>query len=45
MRVFRPCFLVVRERVLKTKKNQVFVKWKGYSDAFYSQVPFTDLKT
>ena len=24
------------ERVLKNKKNQVFVKWKGYSDAFNS---------
>ena len=24
------------ERVLKKKKNQIFVKWKGYSDAFNS---------
>ena len=24
------------ERVLKKKKNQVFVKWKGYSGAFHS---------
>ena len=24
------------ERVLKKKKNQVFAKWKGYSDAFNS---------
>ena len=31
------------ERVLK-KKNQVFVKWKGYSDAFNSWVPLTDLE-
>ena len=27
------------ERVLEKKKNQVFVKWKGYSDAFNSWVP------
>ena len=27
------------ERVLKKRKNQVFVKWKGYSDAFNSRVP------
>ena len=32
------------ERVLKTKKNQVFVKWKGYSDAFNSWVSLTDLE-
>ena len=32
------------ERVLKKKKNQVFVKWKGYSDAFNSWVPLTDLE-
>ena len=32
------------ERVLKKKKNQVFVKWKGHSDAFNSWVPLTDLE-
>ena len=32
------------ERVLKKKKNQVFVKWKGYNDAFNSWVPLTDLE-
>ena len=32
------------ERVLKKKKNQVFVKWKGYSDAFNLWVPLTDLE-
>ena len=32
------------ERVLRKKKNQVFVKWKGYSDAFNSWVPLTDLE-
>ena len=31
------------EQVLK-KKNQVFVKWKAYSDAFNSWVPLTDLE-
>ena len=32
------------ERVLKKKKNQVFFMWKGYSDAFNSWVPLTDLE-
>ena len=32
------------ERVFKKKKNQVFAKWKGYSDAFNSCVPSTDLE-
>ena len=32
------------ERVLKKKKNQVVVKWKGYSDKFNSWVPLTDLE-
>ena len=32
------------ECVLKKKKNQVFVKWKGYNDAFNSSVPLTDLE-
>ena len=32
------------ERILKKKKNQVFVKWKGYSDTFNSWVPLTDLE-
>ena len=32
------------ERVLKKKRNQVFVKWKGYSEAFNSWVPLTDLE-
>ena len=31
------------ERVPK-KKNQVFVKWKGYSDVFNLRVPLTDLE-
>ena len=34
-------FVIVR--VLRKKKNQVFVKWKGYSEAFNSWVPLTDL--
>ena len=33
------------ERVLRKKKNQVSVKWKGYSDAFNSWVPLTDLES
>ena len=32
------------DRVLKKKKNQVFVKWKGNSDAFNSWVPLADLE-
>ena len=32
------------ERVLKKKKIQVFVKREGYSDAFNSWVPLTDLE-
>ena len=32
------------ERVLRKKKNQVFVMRKGYSDAFNSWVPLTDLE-
>ena len=32
------------ERVLRKKKNQVFVKWKGYRDAFKSWVSITDLE-
>ena len=32
------------ERELKKKKNQVFVKWKGYSDAVNLWVPLTDLE-
>ena len=31
-------------RVLKEKKNQVFVKWKGYNNASNSWVPLTDLE-
>ena len=30
--------------VLKKKKNQVFIKWKGYSNAFNSWVPLADLE-
>ena len=30
------------EPVLNKKKNQVFVKWKGYRDAFNPWVPLTD---
>ena len=32
------------ERVFRKKKNQVFGKWKGYSNAFNSWLPLTDLK-
>ena len=32
------------ERVLRKKKNQVYAKWKVYSDAFNSWVPLTDLE-
>ena len=32
------------ERVLRKKKNQVFIKRKGYSDAFNSWVPLTALE-
>ena len=38
----REIFRIVR--VLKKKKNQVFVKWNGYNDAFNSWVPLTDLE-
>ena len=30
------------ERVLGKKKNQVYVKWKGYSNAFNTWIPLTD---
>ena len=33
------------ERVLRKKKNQVYAKWKGYSDAFNSWIPLTDLES
>ena len=32
------------ERVLRNKKNQVYVMWKGYSNAFNSWIPLTDLE-
>ena len=32
------------ERVFRKKKNQVIVKWKGYSDAFNSWVALTYLE-
>ena len=32
------------ERVLRKKKNQVYVKWKGYSNAFNSWIPVADLE-
>ena len=32
------------ERIFKKKKHQVFVKWKGYSNAFNSWVPLADLE-
>ena len=32
------------ERVLKKTKNQVFVKWKGYTDAFNSWVPLAEFE-
>ena len=30
------------ERVLKKKKNQVFIKWKVYSNEFNSWIPLAD---
>ena len=33
------------ERVLWKKKNQVYVKWKGYTNAFNSWIPVADLET
>ena len=33
------------ERVFRKKKNQVYVKWKGYSDAFNSWIPLADLES
>ena len=32
------------KRVIGKKKNQVYVKWKGYSNAFNSWIPLTDLE-
>ena len=32
------------ERVLRKKKNQVYVKWKGYSNAFNSWIPVARLE-
>ena len=32
------------ERVLRKKNNQVYVKWKGYSNAFNLCIPLTDLE-
>ena len=32
------------EKVLRKKKNQVFVKWKGYTDVFNLWVPLADLE-
>ena len=32
------------ERVLRKKKNQVYVKWKGYSNAFNSWIPVVRLE-
>ena len=32
------------ERVLRKKKNQLYVKWKGYGNAFNSWIPLTDLE-
>ena len=32
------------ERVLRKKKNQVYVQWKGYSNAFNSWIPVADLE-
>ena len=32
------------ERLLRKKKNQVYVKWKGYSNAFNSWIPVADLE-
>ena len=32
------------ERVIRKKKNQVYVKWKGYSNAFNSWIPVADLE-
>ena len=33
------------ERVLRKKKTQVYVKWKGYSNAFNSWIPLTYLES
>ena len=32
------------ERVLRKKKKQVYIKWKGYSNAFNSWIPLADLE-
>ena len=32
------------ERVLRKKKTQVYVEWKGYSNAFNSWIPLRDLE-
>ena len=32
------------ERVIRKKKNQVYVKWKGYSNAFNSWIPVARLE-
>ena len=32
------------ERVIRKKKNQVYVKWKGYSNTFNSWMPVVDLE-
>ena len=32
------------ECVLRKKKNQVYVKWKGYSNAFNSWIPVANLE-
>ena len=32
------------ERVIRKKKNQVYVKWKGYSNAFNSWIPVANLE-
>ena len=32
------------ERVLRKKKNQVYVKWKGYSNVFNSWMPVAYLE-
>ena len=33
------------ERVLRKKENQVYVKWKRYSNTFNSWIPLADLET
>ena len=33
------------ERVIRKEKNQVYIKWKGYSNAFNSWIPVARLQS